>query len=124
MDVSLESYGPSSTRERDLAIPLSKPSTTNTKHQRISMNLTVEIGGWLKGHPIGRLVDALYDVVLSIFDVVEPDLVYLSNERAAAVMTTQNLQGAPELVVEINSRATRGRDETIKRRLYERACQA
>ena len=96
------------------------PSPT-TKHQRVSMNLTVEIGGWLKGHPIGHLFYAPYDVVLSLFDVVDPDLLYLSNERAAAVMMTQNLQGAPELVIEINSRGTRGRDETIKRRLYERA---
>jgi len=51
---------------------------------------------------------------------VEPDILYLSNERAAAVMTTKHLQGAPELVVEIGSPGTRARDETIKRRLYER----
>jgi Uma2 family endonuclease len=35
-------------------------------------------------------------------------------------MTTLHLQGAPELVVEIGSPSTRQRDETIKRRLYER----
>jgi Uma2 family endonuclease len=93
----------------------------NTKHQRVFMNLAVAIGGWLEEHPIGRLFGAPYDVVLSVFDVVEPDLVYLSNERAAEVMTAKNLQGAPELVVEIASRGTRARDETIKRRLYERA---
>jgi Uma2 family endonuclease len=93
----------------------------NTKHQRISMNLTLAIGGWLEAHPIGRLFYAPYDVVLSLFDVVEPDLLYLSNERAAEVMTTSHLQGAPELVVEIGSPGTRTRDETIKRRLYERS---
>ena len=93
----------------------------NTKHQQVSLNLVVEIAGLLQGHPIGRLFHAPYDVVLSLFDVVEPDLLYISNERAAEVMTTQHLRGAPELVVEINSPGTRGRDETIKRRLYERA---
>jgi Uma2 family endonuclease len=60
-------------------------------------------------------------VVLSEFDVVEPDLLYLSNERAAQVITAQHARGVPELVVEIASPATRKRDETIKRRLYERA---
>ena len=93
----------------------------NTKHQRISMNLILVIGGWLEAHPIGRLFHAPYDVVLSLFDVVEPDLLYLSNERAAGIVTAKNLQGAPELVVEIGSTGTRARDETIKRRLYERA---
>ena len=93
----------------------------NTKHQRVFMNLAVAIGGWLEEHPIGRVFGAPYDVVLSLFDVVEPDLLYLSNERAADVMTSQHLKGAPELVVEIGSPGTRARDETIKRRLYERA---
>ena len=54
-------------------------------------------------------------------DVVEPDLLYMSNERAVRVLTDANVKGAPELVVEIGSEGTRGRDETIKRRLYERA---
>jgi len=93
----------------------------STKHQRVSMHLTLMIGGWLEEHPVGRLFYAPYDVVLSLFDVVEPDLLYLSNERAAEVMTSQHLRGAPELVVEIGSPGTRARDETIKRRLYERA---
>ncbi|HEY3157419.1 MAG TPA: Uma2 family endonuclease, partial [Vicinamibacterales bacterium] len=51
----------------------------------------------------------------------EPDLLYLSNERAAAVITPLHVRGAPELVVEIGSPGTRTRDETIKRHLYERS---
>jgi Uma2 family endonuclease len=45
----------------------------------------------------------------------------MSNERAAEVLTKANVQGAPELVIEIGSPGTRKRDETIKRRLYERS---
>ena len=73
----------------------------------MSLNLILEIGGWLKGHPIGRIFHAPYDVVLSLFDVVEPDLLYLSNDRAAEGMTTQHLRGAPEIVAEIGSPGTR-----------------
>ena len=61
------------------------------------------------------------DVVLTNCDIVEPDLLYFSNDRAGQIVTPQNLRGAPELVVEIASPGTRRRDETIKRRLYERA---
>ena len=93
----------------------------NTAHQRISGSLYLLIASWLEDHPIGRVYYAPYDVVFSNFDVVEPDLLYLSNERAADVVTPQHVRGAPEIVVEIASPGTRKRDETIKRRLYERA---
>jgi len=92
----------------------------NTKHQRISINLTVLIGGWLEHHPIGHLFHAPFDVVFSQYDVVEPDLLYLSNERASEALTTLHVRGVPELVIEIGSPGTRKRDETVKRRLYER----
>ena len=92
----------------------------NTQHQTVSVTLTVLIGGWLESNPIGRLYHAPFDVVFSRFDVVEPDLLYLSNDRAADVLTPQHVRGAPDLVIEIGSPGTRARDETKKRVLYER----
>jgi Uma2 family endonuclease len=92
----------------------------NIRHQRISGNLHLMIGTWLEEHPIGQLFYAPLDVVFSNFDVVEPDLLYMSNERAAQVMTSLHVKGVPDLVIEIASPGTRKRDETIKRRLYER----
>lgn len=92
----------------------------NTKHQRVSMNLVLLLGGWLDGHPLGQLFFAPYDVVFSDFDVVEPDVLYMSHERAAEIVTPKHVRGTPELVIEIGSPGTRRRDETIKRRLYER----
>jgi Uma2 family endonuclease len=92
----------------------------NTKHQAVSVTLTVLIGGWLEVNPIGRVYHAPFDVVFSRFDVVEPDLLYLSHDRAADVLTPQHVRGAPDLVIEIGSPGTRARDETKKRALYER----
>jgi Uma2 family endonuclease len=92
----------------------------NIRHQQISMELAFLIRRWLEEHPVGRLFHAPLDVLMSQFDVVEPDLIYLSNERAAEIMTKLHLRGAPELVIEIGSPSTRQRDETIKRHLYER----
>ena len=70
---------------------------------------------------MGRFFYSPFDVVLSEFDVVEPDLLYMSTARAIDILTPQHARGAPELVIEIASKGTRKRDETIKRRLYERA---
>jgi Uma2 family endonuclease len=93
----------------------------NTKHQRVSGNLHFIIRAWLEEHPVGQIFYAPFDVVFSRFDVVEPDLLYVSNERGAEVLTDQHVTGAPDIVIEIGSPSTRKRDETIKRRLYERS---
>src|SRR5262245_8534070 len=92
----------------------------NMRHQQISINLTLMVGGWLESSPQGRLFYAPLDVVFPQFDVVEPDNLYVSNERSH-VLTAPNVQGAPDLVIEIGSPGTGRRDETIKRRLYERS---
>ncbi len=93
----------------------------NTKHQAVSGNLFFLLRRWLEQHPVGRVFYAPFDIVFTQFDVVEPDLLYMSNERAAAILTAKHVTGAPEIVIEIGSPGTRKRDKTIKRRLYERS---
>jgi Uma2 family endonuclease len=94
--------------------------TPNWKHQTISVNLSALIWLYLQQHPIGRVLTAPFDVIFSEFDVVEPDLLYISQQRLTEVQSSPWLKGAPDLIVEIGSPGTRKRDETIKRRLYER----
>ena len=95
------------------------PSPGN-KHQRIIGNLYFLIRGWLERQRLGEVFLSPFDVVFTRFDVVEPDLLYLSHARAKAALTAAHVKGVPELVIEIGSPSTRKRDETIKRRLYER----
>ena len=92
----------------------------NTKHQRILGHLHLMIGSWLEHQPIGQVFLSPFDMVFTQFDVVEPDLLYMSNERAAEILTDLNVQGVPELVIEIASPSTRRRDGSLKRTLYER----
>ena len=90
------------------------------KHQAVVGNLHGLIWSYLQQRPIGRVFTAPFDVIFSEFDVVEPDLLYISRERSQEIETSPWVKGAPDLVVEIGSPSTRKRDETIKRRLYER----
>ena len=90
------------------------------KHQAVVGNLHGLIWSYLQQRPIGRVFTAPFDVILSEFDVVEPDLLYISREHSQEIETSPWVRGAPDLVVEIGSPSTRKRDETIKRRLYER----
>src|SRR3954469_2589427 len=73
----------------------------NTRHQKISGRIFLLIGNWLEAHPIGQLFYAPDDIELSRFDVVEPDLVYFSKERARQVITSLHATGAPDIAVEI-----------------------
>jgi Uma2 family endonuclease len=93
----------------------------NVRHQRILGRLFRILGAWLDERPTGEVFIAPLDVVISNVDIVEPDLLYVSHQRAAEVLLPKHLTGAPELVIEVASPATRQRDETIKRSLYERA---
>lgn len=93
----------------------------NLRHQAIAGRLFLTIGTLLRDQPVGRIFFAPLDVIFSRFDVAEPDLLYVSNERAPDLLSGQYVTGAPDLVIEIGSPGTRRRDETIKRRLYERS---
>src|SRR3989442_9948316 len=91
----------------------------NVPHQVIIGNLHFLIRSHLEANPIGRVLFSPLDVIFSKFDVVEPDLLYVSKAREAAFQE-HALIGAPDLVVEVASKSTRKRDQTIKHRLYER----
>jgi Uma2 family endonuclease len=91
-----------------------------TRHQRISLNLLYLIRSYLEEHPTGELFGAPFDVLLSDFDVVVPDIVYISRERSHFI-TAKNLQGPPDLAIEILSPSTKSRDKRLKCDLYERA---
>ena len=93
----------------------------NLWHQRVLGKLHLAIGKYLEARPSGEVFFAPLDVVISDHDIVEPDLLYVSRERAADILIPQHVRGVPDLVIEIASKGTRKRDETIKRRLYERA---
>jgi Uma2 family endonuclease len=55
-----------------------------------------------------------------MFDIVVPDLFFVSEARRHLVAEA-NVQGAPDLVVEVRSRSTARRDEGVKLRLYDRS---
>jgi Uma2 family endonuclease len=92
----------------------------NTGHQTISLNLVRLLLPYLDQHRPGELLYAPFDVKLSLFTVLVPDLVYFTAERFARVVNEKHATAAPDLVVEILSPGTRRRDKGRKRAVYER----
>ena len=70
--------------------------------------------------PIGVVLPAPIDLVLSRHDVVQPDLLVVVGARPAAV-TERDVQGPPDLAIEVLSPSTRRLDRGRKRALYDRA---
>lgn len=91
--------------------------TPGERHQSISALLGWKLFQFASENSLGRVYPAPFDVVLSDVDVVQPDLLFISNERGH-IITPANIQGAPDLVVEILSPSTAERDKTFKRALY------
>ena len=95
------------------------PSPTSS-HQRISGRLFLALQEFVSSHDLGEVWFAPLDVVLSEHDVAQPDLLFVSNARSS-VITQANIQGAPDLVVEVLSPGTAEYDRGYKRTLYGRS---
>lgn len=85
-------------------------------HQDVVMRLGVRLFQAVNQRGL-VVLSAPFDVVLSEFTVVEPDLLVAPRSQ----FTAKDLPGAPLLVVEVRSRSTAAVDALLKRDLYEKA---
>ncbi|HYO12337.1 MAG TPA: Uma2 family endonuclease [Thermoanaerobaculia bacterium] len=90
----------------------------NWRHQLVAGNFHRLVSPFVYENRLGYILFAPLDLVLSDEDVVQPDLLFISRDRAS-IAQERGAFGAPDLVIEILSESTRRRDETIKLRLYE-----
>lgn len=88
-------------------------------HQFLSVEISWRFRSYLQRRRIGRILTAPTDVLLSEHDVVQPDLLFISKERAG-IIDRKNIQGAPDLVIEILSASNRKYDQDLKLDLYDR----
>ena len=89
----------------------------NLPHLKNQSELGHYIKSFVKLNDLGEVFYSDADIVLSDTDVLKPDLSFVSKERAH-ILTYANIQGAPDLVVEILSPSTARRDWGVKRELY------
>jgi Uma2 family endonuclease len=100
---------------RNQIIEMPPPTTF---HQSIGGKIHLFIGMYLLKYPIGRLYYAPVNILLDEFNVLQPDLLFVSNERLS-IITEKRIEGAPDWVCEILSPSTRKNDLTVKKELYQ-----
>ena len=89
----------------------------NTAHQTTSMKIGYRMFSFVEENDLGQVFSAPYDVLFSDTQVVQPDILFVSNEREH-IRTPANIQGAPDMIVEILSPSSVRRDWSYKRELY------
>lgn len=86
------------------------------RHQKISRELGYELMKFAKEKK-GEIFYAPCDVYFDEENVVQPDLLFIAKERTG-IIGEKNIQGAPDLVIEIISESNAYRDLIQKKRLY------
>jgi Uma2 family endonuclease len=86
------------------------------RHQEISGNLYSRFAQFFEGKGC-KPYHAPTDVVFDERNIVQPDLLIVCDKNK---ITEKNIQGAPDLIVEILSASTAVKDKREKRALYER----
>ena len=92
----------------------------NTAHQTILKNLFVILNACVERRGVGEVLFAPFDVKLSPYTVLVPDLLFFTADRFAEAVNDRHATAAPDLVVEILSPSTRRRDLGRKRAVYDR----
>lgn len=87
-------------------------------HQSIITRTIVLLDQHVRSRGLGRVCVSPIDVVLDEQKalVLQPDVIFVSNENSAIVR--DQIWGAPDLVIEVESLGTRRRDRTLKLRWY------
>ena len=92
-------------------------ASPNRDHQDVVMDLGFQMRTFANEHDLGRVYIAPFDVLFTDTDVAQPDILFISREREH-ILTHANVQGAPDLIVEILSPSSSTRDWRDKRKLY------
>lgn len=89
------------------------------KHQRVSRKIEFILEKFVSDNNLGEVFDAPCDVYLDNENVVQPDMLFISKERLN-IIGEKNIEGAPDLVIEIISENSVYRDMVQKKKLYAR----
>ncbi len=88
-----------------------------TKHQTALGNLYRFLANYVVANQLGKLFIAPTDLILALTTVVQPDLIFIGNDRRH-IVTERAIEGPPTLVIEILSPTTHRTDRVTKAQLY------
>ncbi len=88
-------------------------------HQKVSLAISSHLYRYVNKHHLGTVFTAPLDVVFGEKNVLQPDILFISNGRQN-IIKDQNIAGTPDLIVEVLSPSTAYYDLFDKKELYEK----
>lgn len=92
------------------------PSPT-VRHQRMLANLLIAMSNFVRAKNLGEVIPAPLDVRLTDYDVYQPDLLFIRQERLQ-LTGADKIGIVPDLVIEILSPSNAYYDFTRKKAMY------
>jgi Uma2 family endonuclease len=89
------------------------------KHQVVAITVTEMLRQYARDHG-GFCVSSPIDIVFSDYDVLQPDVIYFSPDRAHLVDLNRVIRHAPDLCVEVLSPSTAATDRGKKMQMFAR----
>ena len=86
-------------------------------HQLMVARLMEVLGPFVREHDLGKVFPGPVDVIFAEGDYLAPDLVFVRRDRLG-LLSDRGIEGPPDLVVEVLSPSTAGRDRGLKRDRY------
>jgi Uma2 family endonuclease len=96
---------------------LSVTPAPSTRHQTVLGNLYRFLASYVVANQLGKLFIAPTDLILVPTTVVQPDLMFIGNDRRQ-IVTERAIEGPPTLIIEILSPTTHRTDRVTKAQLY------
>lgn len=93
--------------------------TPNTTHQIISDELVFQFNLFVRNNKLGKVLAAPMDVQFDEDNVVQPNILFIAVTRYE-IIEKQNIQGSPNLVVEIWSPSNKKKERDLKKELYQK----
>jgi len=87
------------------------------KHQDVSRNLGRALDQYVCHHNAGKMYYSPIDIVADPHNIVQPDIIFISADRLD-IIGEKNVQGMPDLIIEILSPSTGRKDRILKLRVY------
>ena len=110
---------PEGTRAELIKGNLFMPPAHTLGHQSVIFELTGQFNNYINMENNGNVFVAPIDVYLNQKNVVQPDIVFVSNERKS-ILKEDGIYGPPDLVIEVLSPGTRKFDLDKKKKIYEK----
>lgn len=87
-------------------------------HQRIAKRIAFALDSYVEKNKLGEIFIAPLDTKLDMINIFQPDVLFIAANRANTI-SDKKIDGAPDLVLEVQSEGNTAKEMSYKKYIYE-----